>query len=193
MVTFKDGVGLVAVVLTVVGYASYFQSIFKRQTKPHAFTWVIGTLANGIVFVGQWSHGGGAGSWVTAFTGLLCFMLVGISVKWGEKDITRTDVMAFAGALAAIALWYFTDNPLWAICLATVIDILGCYPTARKSYHKPYEESVFSWSACTLRSALSLFALEQYTPVTVIYPLALVFVNGGVTALLVWRRQVQRA
>lgn len=184
----KESIGFLSVILTAVGYASYFQSIFRKQTKPHTFTWVIGAIANGIVFTGQWTHGAGAGSWVAGFTALLCVAIAGLSIKQGEKNITKSDVIAFVLALTAVALWYVTDDPLAAVCLATLIDILGCYPTIRKSYGKPYEESLFAWTVCGLRSGLSLFALEHYSLVTVIYPLALTFVNGGMTGLLIWRR-----
>ncbi len=190
LVTIKDFLGFLSIALTLVGYVPYFHSIFKKRTKPHLFSWIIWGTVNAIAFAGQWSHGGGAGSWAAGFTALLSFGVVGLSTVWGEKNITKSDVVAFTGALAAIALWYFTNDPLGAVCLATFIDILGCYPTIRKSYNKPHEEPLFSWVICSLRSVLSLFALGQYSLVTTIYPIAMIFTNGGLALMLFWRRAI---
>ena len=184
----KEFLGILSVVLTLVGYASYFWSILKQKTKPHMFSWLVGGIVNGIAFFGQYSRGAGAGSWTTGATALICFVIFGLSTVWGEWNITRSDWAAFIGALAAIPLWYFTSDPLGAIILAILIDAMGLYPTLRKSYSKPYEEDLFAWAITTFRSLISLFALERYSLVTVIFPLAMAVLNGAVAFMLVWRR-----
>lgn len=186
----KNVLGILAVVLTCVGYGPYFYSIFRHQTRPHMFSWLIWGTVNGIAFAGQYSRGGGAGSWTTGFTALLCLAIFALAVKWGERNITRSDWAAFIAAIAAILLWLVTNNPLGAMILVTLIDVLGCYPTLRKSYAKPYEENVFTWGVVGLRSFISLFALEHYSLVTVIFPLIITGTNSGITCMLLWRRAV---
>ena len=185
----KNIYGMLAVALTIIGYAPYFISILKRQTKPHMFSWIIWSIVNAIASAGQWSRGGGPGSWSGGLTTLFCILITGFCFSHGEKHVTRSDWWAFIAALLAIPLWYFTDDPLGAMILATLIDIVGCYPTLRKSYWKPYEENVFSWAICGVRSLLALFALEKYDFVTVIFLAAMLVTNGGIAVLLLWRRR----
>lgn len=176
--------------LTLLGYSFYFSSILRGVTKPHVFSWIIWGIVNGIVCAGQYVDGAGAGSWVAGTTSLLCFIIVGLGLRQGEKNITPSDWVAFIGALTTIPVWYFTNNPLGAVVLATLIDVLGCYPTFRKSWNRPQDENLPTWTISALRSGLSFFALENYTWVTAIFPIAMIFTNGGGACLIAWRRFV---
>jgi len=188
----KEILGLAAVLLTLAAYVPYFWSIFRRQTKPHIFSWIVGGIVNITACAAQLSRGGGAGAWTAGVTGLLCIIVVVLAVPRGEKNITRGDWAAFIGALSGVLLWYFTQNPLTAVILATLTDVLGLFPTFRKSYAKPHEEALSMWSLASLRSLLAVFALEHYSAVTVIYPASMIFLNGAVAVMLIWRRAVLR-
>lgn len=184
----KEIIGAISVLLTVVGYSFYFRSIFRGETKPHVFSWIIWGIVNGIVFLGQSVDGAGAGAWVAGVTSVLCFAIVFLGLRQGDKNITRSDWIAFIGALSTIPVWYFTKDPLGAIVLATLIDVLGCYPTFRKSWTRPQDENLTMWSISAVRSGLSFFALENYTWVTALFPVAMIFTNGGGACLIAWRR-----
>lgn len=186
----KEFLGYLSITLTLIGYAPYFRSILKRQTKPHMFSWIVWALVNGIAFIGPYTRGAGAGAWVAGVTALLCLAIAALCVPYGDKRITKSDWIAFTAALAAIPLWILTEDPLSALILAIFIDVAGCYPTVRKSYINPYEENLFTWSMSAVRSLVSLFAIEQYSLVTTIFPLVMVFTNGGIALLLIGRRFV---
>jgi len=186
----KQFLGSISVALTLLGYAPYFRSILKRKTKPHMFSWIVWGIVNAIACAGQFSRGAGAGSWVAGLTAFLCILIAGLSTTYGEKNITKSDWVAFIVALTAIPLWRFTNDPLGAVILATLIDVVGCYPTIRKSYTKPHEENAFIWSIAALRSFISFFAIEHYSLVTTFFPITMIFTNGGLAALVLWRRQV---
>jgi hypothetical protein len=184
----KQTLGILSVILTIVAYVPYFRSLLNHQTKPHLLSWIIWTIMNGIAFFAQYIKGAGAGSWMTALTAILSVVVIGFAIKTGEKNITRSDWMAFTGAFLAMFLWYLTTDPLWAIIIVSIIDILACYPTLRKSYSKPYQESALSYGLCAARSALAIFALENYSVVTILYPIAMTLSNGLLTCMLIWRR-----
>jgi hypothetical protein len=54
----------------------------------------------------------------------------------------RTDPGLFLAALLVIPLWLLAEDPLWAIMLPTLIELLGFGPTLRKAWWAPYSESV---------------------------------------------------
>lgn len=188
--TIHEFLGLLSVILTFAAYIPYLWSIWKRITTPHLFSWIIWGLSNGIVFLGQYQAGAGAGSWVAGVTCLLSVGMIALSIPFGEKDIRRSDWVALGGAGLAILLWVLTSNPLWAVILATMVDLLGFYPTIRKSFNNPYSEDLSAWSITAFRSSLSFFALEAYSATTMIFPVAMFIANGSMAAMLVWRRKI---
>lgn len=188
--TEKEVIGAISVLLNLVGYGAYLYTIIKGKTRPHVFSWIIWGIVNGIVFLGQHVDGAGPGAWVAGTTALICFIIVLLSLRQGDKHIVRSDWIAFIGAMATIPVWYFTKDPLGAVVLATVIDVLGCYPTFRKCWNRPQDENLFMWSVAAIRSFLSFFAIENYTWVTALFPVAMVFTNGGGACLIAWRRYI---
>jgi len=50
MLEAKIIIGVIAIVLTFIGYIPYIRDIFKKKTTPHIFTWFIWTLAVGITY-----------------------------------------------------------------------------------------------------------------------------------------------
>lgn len=171
-------IGILAIVVGVISEASYLRSIFKGGTKPHLFTWLIWSILCTIGYFAQLTDNAGPGAWALGFTALLSWLNTGLSFRYGEKEITRTDKLALAASLIAIILWLFTDDPLWSVILISAIDVVGFYPTIRKSWRKPFEENLTAYYFANLKLGLSLFALNSITIVTALYPLTIVVTNS---------------
>lgn len=142
-----------------------------------------------IAFVAQLHDHGGPGSYVTGGTALISFVIVGLAIWNGEKNITLSDKLNLAGAFSALLLWFFTDSPVLAILLISLIDFLGFLPTIRKSYAKPYEETLIHYVLAGLKFVLAIIALDHYTIVTWFYPASLVAANLLFVGMLVVRRR----
>jgi len=187
----KEILGVLAIVVGFIAYIPYLWLLIKRQIKPHIFSWFIWGLLTAIAFAAQIEDGAGPGAWVTGFTAMVSFIIVALSFKYGEKDITKSDCYSFVGALAAIPLWYITKDPLWAVILVTIIDALAFYPTFRKSYYKPNEETMITYTLSGIKFIIALMALERFTVTTALYPLSLVIMNGAFVIMLLWRRRTK--
>lgn len=175
--------------LGLLGYVPYFISIIKNKTKPHAFSWFVWGLLTAIAYFAQIADGAGPGAWATGFTAVACFVIVIAAIFKGEKEITRSDWIAFISALAAIPVWYATKDPLWAIILVTIIDMIAFYPTFRKSWHKPHEEEPLAYGISGMKFFIALFALENVTITTALYPLSLVIMNWIFVGMVLSRRK----
>lgn len=185
----KEGIAALGIIFTLIGYSQYFRSIFAGKTKPHMFSWLIWASLTLIAFLAQVSDNAGPGSWITALTAIMSFIIVGLSCFKGEKSITRGDWITFLTALTAIPIWLITDNPLWAVIIVTIIDALGFYPTFRKSWLKPFEENALHYFLAALKFILSLVALDNFSIITALYPASLVFMNFTFLVLLYIRRK----
>jgi len=173
----KEIIGFITVVLTFIALYPYIVDIFRNKTKPHIFTWVIWAIVTILVFVGQWQKGGGPGSWTTGITGILTIFIAVISFKKGSRDITKSDVIMFVGALLGIIPWLLAKDPTLSVVILTIIDVLAFIPTIRKTIKDPESETFISYVLHTIRHSLSIFALANYNLATYIYPASLAIMN----------------
>lgn len=184
----KDFLGVLAVCIALYSYIPYFRDIFKGKTKPHAFSWFVWGLMTAIAFFAQVSGGAKAGAWATGFTALICFVIFGCALKYGRKNIVAVDWFFLGGAMFSLALWAVTKDPLASVLIITIVDMLAFVPTFRKSYHKPHEETVATYSLSALKFLIAMFALNTFTITTALYPLSLVLTNSLFVAMVYVRR-----
>lgn len=179
----------VAVIFGLIGSVIYIRSIVRGDTKPHIFTWLSFAVIDTIIFVVQFMYGGGPGVWVTFASIVWIFVICTLSLWWGEKHITTSDWIAFSAALIGIVLWVVTKEPLPAVVILTATNTLAVVPTFRKSYVRPYEESVSLWSLDIAKFSLGIFALSSITATTALFPAGIVATNAAVVGMILLRRR----
>lgn len=185
----KEIVGVVAVVLTFIGYVPYIRDTVRGKTKPHIYTWFIWGLVTAIAFGLQISDNAGPGAFTTLAAAIVCFIIFGFGIRQGDHDITTSDTVFFLSSLVALALWLFAKQPVLSVILVSVIDMLGFIPTIRKSWKKPHEETLISYATNTFRFGLAILALQNYTLITMLYPITWIIANGLFTIFLITRRK----
>ena len=110
-------------------------------------------------------------------------------MKIGEKDITKSDKLNLIAAGIALLIWFFTKDPLLSVIIITIVDFLRFFPTIRKSYFRPYEETIIHYLLAGLKFVLAIIALDNYTLVTWLYPASLVAANLFFVVMLIIRRK----
>lgn len=187
---FKELASLAAILLTVVGYVPYIAAIRKRIVRPHFYSWVIWSITTGVVSVAQLSADGGVGAWPTAVSALITIYVAVLAwILRSDISITRVDLGFLLASLAALPAWFFTSDPLWSVVILTVVDVLGFGPTLRKAYFYPHEESLQFYILFTIRSALSIVALETINLTTMLFPAVMAVSCFAGSVLLWWRRK----
>lgn len=186
-------IGFAAIAVAVVSYVPYFRDVFAGKTKPHAFTWLVWAVLNGIAFAGQLHGDAGAGAWAVGFTTLVTFTIFLLALKKGEKDIRTFDWICLVGALLSLIPWIITNDPLISVILITIIDVFGFLPTVRKSILKPHQETLTTYALSTLKYGLVVIALQNYSLVTMLFPISIAILNGLFVILLIVRRRQVRA
>lgn len=174
----QQTIGLIAFLISVAGSVLYFASIFKGDTKPHLFTWLVFSILTSIGFFAQLSDNAGPAAWTMGATALSCLATALLALKHGEKSRSRGDYIALFFSLSAIVPWLLTKDPLISVILICLIDSVGMYPTLRKAWNVPYSENLFSYSLANLKFFVALFAIENFSLVTVLYPVTIVIVNS---------------
>jgi hypothetical protein len=182
-----------AVIASLIRYGGYCLSIYRKQTKPHVFTWFNWGLVVAIGAYAQFQLHGGPSVWGLAFVAVTCFAISLWALFIGEKNITLTDWGAFVGAALAVALWKVTNNPVTALLLLIVFDIFSYWPTIRKSWADPWSEPPESYFWAGLRYFFLLFAVPAPTAATLLYPFWLMVTDWAFMLYVFWRRRALHA
>lgn len=188
--TYQSWLSAVAVILTCIAFLPYILSIFRGRTRPHVFSWVIWGMNTSVAFLATLHAGGGLpGAGVIGFSaGVTLFIAVLAYIKRADVSVTLTDRLFFIAALAAMPLWHWADDPLWAVWLITVIELLGFGPTFRKTWSQPFSESMGFLVLLVLRNTLVIAALDRHTTTTVLFPAAMAAACLALIAVMAWRR-----
>ncbi len=181
----------IAIILTFVAFVPYIRSILSGTTKPHVFSWVILGTTTIIVFFAQVEAKGGIGAWPIGVSGCITIFIAFLSVaKHSDIKITKTDWLFFLAALASLPFWYFTSNPLWAVVVLTIVDLLGFGPTIRKAYDFPHDENIPFFMLFMARNLFAILALEHYSIATVLFPLSVSSACVLLLFMVSYRRRV---
>lgn len=190
----KNIVGIIAVTLVFVGYVPYFRDILKGKTIPHVYSWILWGFVTAIAFALQVSGGAGIGSFVTLS---VVFMTVGVVtlsfiLHRSKFDITLLDTLFLILGFVSLGIWLIAKQPVLSIIVATTTDLLAFIPTIRKSWKKPYSETLSTTIITIFRFLLAIFALQTYSIVTILYPVTWTLGNAFFAILLIYRRRVVR-
>ena len=186
----KEIFGLIATAIGIAGYVPYFLGMYRGKVKPHIFSWFIWGLIMETIFIVQWEHNSGPGAWVTGVSSVFCIIVCVLGWRDGVKHITRDDWIVLLVCQLAIPFWYVIHKPLFTMLMLTIIELIAFYPTFRKAWIKPYEESALSYSITGSKFAASLLAIESFTAINWLYPVVLIVVNVALVSVLFLRRSV---
>ena len=173
-----------------VSYVPYFRDIFAKKTKPHAYTWLVWAITQGTVAMGVWYGGGKFGFISFAVAVPLVVLVFLFSLHYGTRNITKADTSALVVALLAIVVWWQLRQPLVAVFMVTAIDLIGYFPTFRKSFEEPWSETMSSWTGFIIGNYLTILALDKYNVLTLTYLIAINFANIALVAICLMRRRV---
>ena len=183
---------IISIILaTIIGTASfvpYLKDIFKKKTKPHLYTWLVWSITQGTAVAGIIYGGGGIGAIELIIGTILVFLVFLFSLKYGSKNITKADTFVLFAALLAILVWWKLKNPLTAIFIVSLIDLLGCIPSFRKTFIEPWSETVLTWFGFALSNCFAILALHEYNFLTLTYITSLTIANLGLGILCLIRR-----
>jgi len=185
---FKLGLIGISLILQIVGYIPYLRDIIKKKTEPHSYTWLIWAITQGIAAAGVWYGNGGLGMYTLIFGVIAVFIIFCFSLKYGTKNITKSDTVIFILALLSIIVWWKLDQPLLSVLMVTLIDIFGFFPTLRKTYQEPWSETTSSWILFSLSNLLAVLSLSTFSLITSVYLITITLLDFSLAVTIIYRR-----
>jgi hypothetical protein len=181
---------IIATVLVIVGYCPYFRDIIRGKTTPHLYTWLIWVITQVTATFGSWYGGGKFGALSLAIGTILVIAIFCLALKYGTKNITKSDTVLLIVALLAIVVWWQMGNRLIAVFMATAIDVIAYIPTIRKSIIKPRSETLSFWAIMAIVNIFIIASNSQYNFLTVTYAATLMIANTTLFMICFFRRRV---
>ena len=168
----------------------YIIDVVKKKTKPNVITWVIWSVLIAIGSAALYaSNEFNAALLLTGdFIATLAVVIVGL--KYGTAKLDRFDFVCLIGAVVGLAIWVIFSSPLIVIITTIVIDLIATIPTIRHSYRKPKEETWVTYALGAIATVFTLLSLPNYEFFAFIYPAYLLFSNGLLCIIILFRRQV---
>jgi hypothetical protein len=185
---FKLFFGIVSSIVAIVCFIPYLRDIFRKQTQPHAYSWLIWTILQTVGVAAQIKDGAGYGAWALAVGAVFCFAIFILSLKYGTKNVTKFDGACLFASLIAILFYVTLENPLWAIISVVIVDFVGFLPTFRKGWEEPTTETPSTFGLSAFANILSLIALQNYTITTVLYIASLLVANSSFVIMILFRK-----
>lgn len=190
----KELASAVAVVLAVFGTAPYLVGTLRGRIKPHAITWFVWTVTTSIAFAGQLVGGGGVGAAPAGASAVIGVAITGHAYSRGDRSYTRLDRLCLAGALIALLSWALAGDPMVALILIALVDVIGAVPTIRKALAEPRQEGVSPFLLANVKWLLVLCALDRLNVLTLLFPATTSAVNTVIIAVVLIRRaQLRRS
>ena len=189
---YKSVLSAIAIAMMIIGYIPYLRDTIKGSTKPHVFSWLIGMIISFIAFGLQIQEKSGPSSYVTLSAAIISSVIVFYSFKNKDKDITKWDYICLALSVASLVAWLIVKQPVLSMFFVILTETISFIPTIRKSWKKPYTETLSSYVTNFFRFIVALLALNKYTFVAIGYPLTWLLLNGGFATLLIYRRKQLR-
>lgn len=182
--------GGVSIAISIAAYGIYlWQTSKDRGAQPHPFSWLLWGLVTGVAYIVQVSTGGGAGSWVTGFTAVMCYVIGLFSLFKHRWQFGLFDWLSLIAGIILLVYYLSAKNLLSSAILATAMDVVGYGPTVKKGWGRPYNDSVSSFALNSIKFVPALGALKSYSVTTWLYPSTLILVNGAVALMLFLRRR----
>jgi hypothetical protein len=178
-------------IVNFVGGLSYVRAIWKGEASPNRVTWGLWTLVPLIAAAAQWESGVGISTLVVASVGAspACVVLASFIAGAGSWKLGPFDYVCGACALAALALWAVTGDPVTAIVLSILGDTAAALPTVRKAWLAPETEDKRAYLLAFIGMVLGIFSVEMPTFSAYAFNAYLVAGSGTLVAILYWPRK----
>lgn len=181
---------ILTILLILIGNGYYVITVFRGQTKPHIYSWIIWAVVQSLACMIQFQNGANWWAITLWLNWVICTFVAILSIWYGEKNITRLDTLSLTLALCIIPLWLWAKQDFLAILIALSIDLISYIPTARKSYQKPHEEHLWTYYASSAAFLISMFLAQEKTVITLLYPFMIFWINFIFIAYIYWRRKI---
>jgi hypothetical protein len=178
-------------VINFVACLGYVRAILKGEATPNRVTWSLWALVPLIAGAAQLSSGVGISTLVVLSVGAgpACVVLASFVRGTGSWQLGPFDYACGACAVAALALWAVSGDPVTAIVLSILGDFAAALPTLRKAWLAPATENRPTYLISFAGMILGILSIQQVTFAAYAFNAYLVVASTTLVVILYWPRK----
>lgn len=175
--------GIIAGILSLVGYIPYIISILRGKTLPNKASWIIWSVVGGLLAFSYLAEGDKNTIWLPLgyFVGPLITAL--LSLRYSYSVWSRLDKICLVAAMISIIPWLLFKDATFTLLINVLIDSTGAIPTLVKTYREPDTEDILAWSIFLIANTIQVFAISDWN-LTATYPIYLFFLATAMVVLI---------
>lgn len=181
--------GYTSGILFMLSIIPYARSILRGETKPQRMTWLIWMVLVFIAFFSQLAKGATWSLLLTAGDGVAIIITFILSVKYGVGGLRKIDILSLFGACLGLILWYFTNEPTFALFLIILVDIIGANLTIIKTWKNPETENWVAWIMCGVGGVFGILSVGSFNFILLAYPVYICLTNSIVGIIVLIRKK----
>lgn len=186
-------VAAIAGCLSIVAYLPYGYDVLRGTVIPQRTSWLIWGLLSLIAFFSVLASGGSDGLLFTGAQMAGTNTIFVMSLWRGTGSLAEpADAAVVTLSGFGLGLWWWTDNPAWAMGLSIAIGTLGGLLTVAKAFRRPRSEALGPWALQWLAAALGVGSVIGTTALEVAYPLYLFLLYSGIVGATLGGRALSR-
>ncbi len=170
--------GVIAGILALGSFLTYYYAILNGKASPSRVTWFILTLVGIMIAASYYSIGARDTIWVPIGYVIGPFITFILSIKYGEGGYTLLDQSCIVLVLLSLVVWYISGSAILTLIISIFIDFVGIIPTVIKSYVRPESEYLPSWILTFVVSIINILAVSEWEFSIYIYPIYMIVFNG---------------
>jgi hypothetical protein len=157
----------------------YIQSIRTHKIQPNLISWFFWSFNPLLGFGAALSGGVGIIDNITVFASGFSPLIIFITICACKPKLTFSHLDILCGVLAATtcATWLYTHNPLYAIWLAILTDVLAGVPTIVQTYKNPAGENSIFFINGIISNILLLLTIKNHTWLAISFPIDIIIFN----------------
>ena len=184
--------GYLSGLVILLSFVPYLVAIFKGEAKPERASWFIWTILGVISFSSQWAKGANDSLWLVGVQALGDGLIFVLALWYGLGGFARRDKIALGFVAISLLLWYITNEPALALCLAIIIDASGAVLTILKSHNQPATEPLSAWILTSVGGFIGIFAVGSWNWILLAFPIYIFVVNAAIIgSILLGRRKLR--
>lgn len=173
--------------LSMAAFIPYIVNTLIGRTRPQRASWFIWSIMSTIAFFSQLAEGADTSRLFIGAQMCGTVTVFALSLFMGRGALLlKSDVPFVLGAAIGLALWYVTDNPIYALAITIFINLLAGIPTIRKAYFDPASETLSMWTISLAASICGVLSVGSFDWILLVYPLYLVGLYAMIVGAMVF-------
>ena len=174
---FKDFLTITAGVISFGAYIPYAIDILKGKAQPARATRVmfVGLLV--VTLLQQKALGSGSLIVFTLGEAIGSVAILFLAIKYGVGGLSKLDVACYALLVVDVIVWLLTGNPLIALHLSVLADIIAFTPTLAKTWKTPKSETAIFFVGGIVAPLLNIAGTGHYSYSVLLFPCYIAIAN----------------